>query len=203
MPIKQLRREYYTKLQAEAYKNMQKNNKELFNPVIEPENAPRTAKRAKLNNEPINTDTYVVDEHEDSLKTTFARRAEDENTNHGIIDKELENNSLEDNVDKELNESEVTTEESSVTEFDEEMEKSVFPELNNANCLSNHDDENDQNNYSDYEPEEYDDHINDDYNDELYAEYYEEDRKAAKRAAKRIQKSKGKRYVPDADMSEY
>ena len=212
-PIKQLRREYYTELQTKAYEEMQKNNQEPFNPVIKSETSPRPAKRAKSNDEPKNdithTDNVIL---KDAPKITFAKRAEDlynEHVDEKINDNDTENDVVNEEpvVDKDidhipLNESETTAEEPA-TEFDEEMEKSVFPELNNSNYFAGVD-SNEDTDYSNYEPEEYnDDTGTDSYDEDQYADYYEEDRKAAKRAAKRVQKSKGKRYVPDADMNEY
>jgi hypothetical protein len=83
IPLKQHRREYYSELQAKAYEAMQK-NEELFNPVIESENKPTPAKRAKSNEEVV----VKTDENESysSLAPTCAKRAEDINNETPVVD---------------------------------------------------------------------------------------------------------------------
>lgn len=117
-PIKKLREEYYTELQAKAYEEMKKRNAEPFNPVIEPELGPRTAKRARKketentvkNSTPV---SEVVDYEIPRVRR--ARRAED------LIDNEESKNKLNDSDSlKEIadhinsNKEELKTEESDI-----------------------------------------------------------------------------------------
>lgn len=222
-PIKQLRRQYYTELQTKAYENIQNNNQEPFNPVIESEMGPKTAKRAKLGSKPktdIEQENYIANEAEQNI--TFAKRAE--SLDEKVVDEKINTESLDEEVIDEKINTEMDDDKESITEntnhessdiseesieestskFDEEMEKSIFPELNNTEYFSDKENyDNQSTDYSNYESEEYDNQKAYDYDEDQYAEYYEEDRKAAKRAAKRVQKIKGKKYTPDADMNEY
>lgn len=88
VPMKKLREQYYTELQAKAYEEMQKRNAEPFNPVIESEFGPRTAKRATKETEDrsvlpggeniqYSNNEYIKLQDTEYPRVRVARRAED------------------------------------------------------------------------------------------------------------------------------
>lgn len=207
VPMKQLRRDYYTELQLKAREEMEKRERELFNPVLKSELAPREAIRANKKdiiskketpvetneeNKFIKTTAVNADENEDkenTIKITTKIMNDEVNINKTIVN---DTDSVKTDIviesinheDDEASSYDINTETVDETDSEEnnieEMEKEAFPEL------SNHLDSN----YDDY----------DEYGE--YADFFK-DNKAFKRAKKNQKNKKSKGKIHYNDMSDY
>lgn len=135
-------------------------------------------------------ESKIGDEEMVETKVENDLNIENDNTNIATSDIVDENN------DNELD----TSVEPNV--FSEEMEADVFPEIYNKDIIETNLDNENNIDYSNYEPPE-EDNENDYYEDEdKYSDFYRVDRKEKKRNNKKQQKARNKKYNA-GDMSDY